>query len=623
MASHDAPVRRPRRGALMVLALSLLAVAVTGCAELPASTKPQALEGNSGEAPGFVQPLPPPGPNTQWSPKDVVIGFLHAGASFLLDRNAAKAYLAPGVNWQPGNVIVVGAVSPPTGPLYVLGRAANKEQSFLVTGPRLATLTPSGQYINSSGTMATYQFTLAEYGHVWRIQSIQQFAPKSPAVPPDSVLLIDQADFQQVFQPRNLYFFTQTTSADQSALDLVPDPVFAPIVGSTVDLAQRLVTGLINEAATESWLSGETTSYFPEGTVMRRPVTVNSSLTATVDLGGTAASEPPQQQQLMYDQLSITLTSSPPVAASVRLEFNGRLFHARPAPSSLVPGVGTKGEPLYYAGQDNSVIYAQTSQRTTAVAGPSQFSAGAGITAIAASDEQQGATPELAIATASTQGCSVAIGTASRKSRKYRTVVLSPHGGPCTTLSWAANGDLWAASGSRIWVVPPPWNAGQLVSPQGVGGPTASVVALKVAPDSTRVALLMHHNGTNSLFLVAVNYGGAPGAVSFGPPDPIDPLGQNSAGELADPDALSWYSPYDLAVLTGPLRAPELYEVPLNGGQGQVISPSGSVPSGTNTISTNGDSIVLGTSAGRILTVSPQIGIPRGGGHGFLPSYPG
>jgi hypothetical protein len=624
---------RPRRELLAALACSLLAIVIGGCAELPASGRPQALEGNSGQAPGFVQPLPPPGPNVDWSAQDVIYGFLHASASFELDRRAAKLYLAPGVQWQPKVVIVVGTISPLSGAVpsqLVRTGTAKEEESFTVTATQLATLTPSGQYINSSGTTGTYEFTLAQYNDIWRIQSIRQKSPKS-AVKPDSLLLLDQADFQQVFQPRNLYFFSQPTS-DQLP-DLVPDPVFAPIQGSTVDLAWRLVTGLISgagNAETESWLSGATATAFPAGTQLR-DVTISSTLTATVNLGGTAATVPQFQQQQMYEQLDKTLTSPPEVAASVQLEFNGRPFQFRrnsSSPSSTVPAVGTSGEPLYFAGNGNGLVYVKAPGKAPVeVGGPAQFSSGGGITAVAAARPEPKVKPELAVATSRVPGCSIAIGTASTASRKYRTFVLSERGGPCTTLSWDGNGDLWAAAGPRIWIVRPGQQPQAVGLPDGIGR-SPSVLALKVAPDSTRVALLVHTATGNHLDLAAVTYASSPGGgVSFGPPNPIDPIGPGGTSELANPTALTWYSPDILAVVDAvdvppkaPPEPPELYEVPLTGGQAQEI---GALPDGTNAITSNGSSIVLGTTAGRILSVSTQNGSYHSINHGTWPAYAG
>jgi Lipoprotein LpqB beta-propeller domain/Sporulation and spore germination len=627
MASRSAGAavpRRPRRRRelLAALACSLLAIAIGGCAELPASGKPQALEGNSGQAPGFIQPLPPPGPNADWSARDVIEGFLHASASFYLDGNAAKEYLAPDVQWHPTVVIVVGAINEGASelPSELTRTGAAKVESFDVKATQLATLTSSGQYINSSVTTGTYEFTLAKYNDVWRIQSIRQTSPNS-RIKPDTMLLLDQADFQQVFQPRDLYFFSEPTSPDLET-DLVPDPVFAPIQGSTLSLERRLVLGLLSagNSATESWLSDETLNAFPAGTRLLG-VALGSNLTATVDLGGTAATVPVPQQQQMYEQLTKTLQSAPQVAASVQLEFNGQPFRYRAA-SSPVPGVGTATEPLYFAGNGNGVVYMKRpGKNPAAVSGPAQFWADAGVTAVAVRPDD-GLEPQMAVATSSAPGCSVAIGETGLKSRKYRTFVLSKRGGPCTTLSWDGYGDLWAAAGPEIWVVRPGQLPVSVSLPDGLSGTAPGVLALKVAPDSTRVALLVHSTSGDRLYLAAASYSGSPGGgVSLGSVDPVNPIGPGGTDELTDPIALTWYSPTSLDVLDGPVTAPELYEVPLDGAQGQLI---GSVPDGTDAISSNGSpSIVLGTTAGNLFSMSAQNGEYHSTNHGIWPAYAG
>jgi hypothetical protein len=605
--SRPPRIRRGQPGRQLGLILgAALVVAAAGCATVPTSGAPQSLEGNSGQPQAFVQPLPPPGPQPLWTPGEVVEGFLHASASFALDPSAAERYLAPRLPWQPGSVTVVSTVEVNTPPPPRLNGGAAATVTVTVIGQRLASLNGSGQYINQPGTTNKYQFTLARYGGVWRIQVLPKVAGSNP-------LLLFQNDFEQVFQPRNLYFFSLKS---QSQADLVPDPVFAPVQGansalSTADLAKRLVKGLLNgaqNAPAGSWLSGATSTAFPPGTQLIS-VTVNN-LTAVVNLGGTAAFVTQAQKDQMYAQLYETLTSSvyaPPIADSVQLEFQGQPLRVHRSQYS-VPAISDQDAPLYFAA--GGLIYAQAASRKPAeVAGPAQFVLSGGVTAVAASSASR---PQLAIATSSAQGCMIAVGSPGSAS-PFSSYALGRGAGSCTSLSWDSAGDLWAVAGSRIWVLQPRHGPMQVTSPFGTSASAPTVLTMRIAPDNVRAALLVHTPGSSGhqLFLAAVSYTST--GVSLGLPDPIGTVGTN---ELSDPTAVNWYTPYYLAVLDGS----ELYQVPLTGGQAQPLGP---VPSETNSISTNGAAVAVGTSAGKVSYTSGQDGSWSRPVDGAFPAYPG
>ena len=66
-----------------------------------------------------------------------------------------------------------------------------------VSGPVLGSVSDSGQYaISSQGQAAAQEkFGLVRQGGEWRISTLP------------SVVLLTQADFLHVYQPRNIYFF--------------------------------------------------------------------------------------------------------------------------------------------------------------------------------------------------------------------------------------------------------------------------------------------------------------------------------------------------------------------------------------------------------------------------------
>ena len=106
-----------------------------------------------------MQPLPPPPRPATGRAADVVLGFLHASASYAFDPAAAERYLVPSLrkSWQPGK-----------GPVAVVGNADGHQlaalpgadcgnvpgsslRSVKFTGQRLATLSQTGQYQYTPG----------------------------------------------------------------------------------------------------------------------------------------------------------------------------------------------------------------------------------------------------------------------------------------------------------------------------------------------------------------------------------------------------------------------------------------------------------------------------------------
>src|SRR6202035_598017 len=112
---------------------------------------------------------------------------------------------------------------------------------------------------------------------------------------PSSLLLLTQADFKEVYQPRNLYVWTPDLQA------LVPEPVFAPQEGtsaSAASVAQNLIMALLTNHAQSSFMGSDTKSLFPRGTRLLGNVDVDGQ-TATVNLSRAAGRVSPARFKLM------------------------------------------------------------------------------------------------------------------------------------------------------------------------------------------------------------------------------------------------------------------------------------------------------------------------------------
>jgi hypothetical protein len=582
------------------------ATALAGCATAPSGGEPQLSTTRGSQVQAYEEPLPPPGPRAYQKPGQVVLGFLHASASYAVDPGAARQFLVPALRakWHPGPVTVVSSISNgmtprPNSRLEPTGTTGKAIVEF--SGQQLATLSRAGQYQYSPGTQS-YQFSLLLVGKEWLISEL-------PQADQDSLLLM-QWDFEHVYQARNLFFFARSPAPVNGKL--IPDPVYAPLQSSdsalNTYLARGLVKGLLDDQ--DSWLSSATQTAFPHGTTLLE-VTI-SGQTAVVNLGGAAVHANATQRQEMAEQLQATLGNTAYSAALARvvlLKINGRRAYTATLPDLIydVPG----GQLVYRSGE---YIVSKIGKSVKQIAGPVQPSS-ADITALARAQTDGPRNGQLAIAAKDGRGCRVYLppnGAGSGESTVPVTShLLSASGGECTSLSWDINGNLWAAEGLHIWVLRASDGKWQLVGAPAnlTKGGQPEILALRMAPDAVRAALLIKTGAKDepSLVLAAVQEDhnqfslGAPVDVGTG---------------LPDPTAMSWYNPYDLVVLD----AQGIAEVPLTGGAGQQIGPA--PPSGAVSLTTNGTTLAVGTSSNEIWT-SPNLGAPWSARQtGSLPIYP-
>ncbi len=564
----------------------------------------------------YVRPLPPPGPDSgQYkTPKETVLGFLSASASYAFDPAAARQFLTPALRktWNPGPVTVVSSVGNALRNSYRPGLGSDNA-SVQFRAQHLATLGLGGQYEYASGT-PTYTFELKQQpSGVWLISGLPQGGHS---------LLLTQSNFQQVYQARNLFFFARQSSVVNG--ELVPDPVYAQQISAdsalNTDVAAGLIEGLLNDQG--SWLSDATVTAFPKGLKLKK-VTISGQV-ATVNLVGTAAGASQQRKNEMVDQLLATLASkaySLPLADNVVLEINGQIQKAFGL-SNLVSPV--RPGPVVFQSELGSVneLSPTSTLMSDAAFGPGQ------VTALAATDnspasaaavpgQSGGAQPVPAIAVAGQggKGCAVYVpvaAAASQQGGQFHSYPLSASGGPCTSLSWDRNGNLWAVAGAHIWLLQT--QHGRVLSVSnppklpvaGRSGP--DIVSLQMAPDGVRAALLIKTRAGNRVMLAAVYNDASQHKVSLGTAVPA------WAG-LKDPTALSWYSAYSLVVLT----STGIWQVPLTGGAGRLL---GNAPPGAVSLGTDGQTLVVGTRQGAIESSSTGANTWSRVAFGSFPSYP-
>ena len=574
-----ARLRHVRAGGRVATAAVAVTVVAGGCAAVPTSGAVQQLggavqagAGNSGAQP---QLLPvPPGPG--WSPEQIVQGFLVASASFAHHHAVAREYLDPNAqrSWQPGWAVTVVSSMTAANILPTRRQIALQPPAIgtvVVKGLRVATLTDTGQSASATPAKPTvsFSFSLRQINEQWRIMN------------PPRYLLLNQDDFLNVYQPRNIYFLAG------SGQTLVPDPVFVPQQDTNADLAKGLVDALLK--APTGWLQGAATTGFPRNSGL-----INLKINgpeAIVDLGGKAATASRSQQKQMAAQLAWTLASGSAAIHSVEIQIDGRpqqiagsLLQLLDAYSGWMP-TPSAGSSLYY-------ISGGIAKALTGVGPPGSGQLGS-VTNVFPAGGAHPQPPLSSIAVSpdgrwiagiSAGGTAVYTWDRARKAALRKWPSTS---GTCTSLSWDQQGDLWITAGGSVWLLPP--GKGSVVP---VSQPGASVASFHAAPDGVRAVMI----SGSQLQLVAIDRNGSP---SLGPAVTI-------GSDVTDPESVSWYDANNVIVLDGSSSGGQLFEVPLNGGtssalgasEGNIVSVTATNPLGP------APNIAVGLAGGQIMVSS-------------------
>jgi hypothetical protein len=579
------------RAASLAAAAALLAA---GCATVPTVGQPQAVTGATGQVPQAVQPIPPE-PGANWTPEQIVKGFLAASASFTGNHAAAQEFLTPSARrtFQLGSWAVTVVSGQPTSETIPLGRPGQRQPGLhLVTlqAQQVATISDIGQYVYDP-VARQYTFSLAKVSGQWRINGLTP-----------SALLLTQDSFTDVYQPRNLYFW----STDHSSL--VPEPVFAPQQDTYAAAAANLVNALLRTNQDEisqdrtTWLASATSTSFPAGTTLIGDKVAIAGQTAIVNLGGAAARATSDELVFMTAQLIATLTStsysSPAIAQHVELEVNGqvqpntvpRAFYA-----SVLPGAaGGSGAALYYLAQNGAVteLSGSASKAIRNPPGHSQIPFTQIAVAQTGTTAQPPAAPLLLAGTvASGRACGVYYGPLTG-SAALALSVLPAAAGPCTSVSLDGQGDIWAVTAAGVWILPAGGRQFVPVTLPLLPGDSTTpyrVLAIRVAPDAVRVAMLVQAQpGGPQVVMAAVSRAGR--EYQLGPTVAVGP-------SLSDPVALSWLDPDHLVVLARSV----LYSVPVNGGAPTFIEPA---PSGASSVSATGPGRIAVAGGGQIWTTT-------------------
>jgi hypothetical protein len=550
----------------------LLGLLGSGCAAIPSSGTPQST------------PTPPPlggggapdccrtilrGPQPGWTAAQVVKGFLVASASVAHDHALARQYLTKDANkaWQPQNAVTILTSAPAVSPLRGRVTSPGGKVAVLVTGQPLATLNDNGQYIPTAGGATKADFTLELVNGRLLIDGLP--GAGTPAKPSHQLLLASDL-FHLVYTPRNLYYYGMGTGS------LVPDPVFVP--AEDTNPAAKLINDLRHDP--NGLLQNAARTAFPPGTQLEKPLQILPSPS-----GGKIAivsmkvprSVTSQEKQAMATQLAATLTSSaysPALFQAVKFKINGKFW--APSHDPLLDLRSVSGniphprgdEALYYLTSSGSprMLGSQSTRGAALPGGQAALNdiavapGGRYLAAVAA--------PASTIYTSSLGGSDAKTGGHSAELHLRRQL----SGSSFTSMSWDNQKDLWVAGRLRhspgVWVLPSgEAPALRVPLPKTVRGP---VTGIRVAPDGSRVAMIIGSGASARLVLGAVVRDGASYFVLRSVP-----LGAGLTGVTS----LTWYDEDHLLALavtqtkSGPQSS--LWGVPANGDSARLLTGQG------------------------------------------------
>jgi len=610
--------------------LTAVVASAAGCVGMPDSGSP----GTFGATPKAMTPdfnfigAIPAGPEPNWTPTWIVEGFLNASASWPTYSAIARQYLVSAARktWDPGwSVQVVDKVNvPPRADILPGGRQARVD----VSGTVQASFDGSGQYVGAqqsggNAQVANQHFNLVKVHGQWRI------------VNPPKYRMLTEPDFASVYKPQDLYFFAAGGGV------LVPDSAFVPVGTSPTDLVTNLVGALLKDPQTP-WLQSPANVTPPAVTEFRDKTTIINvavtGTTATVNLGGAAASADSDVREEISAQLVWTLTGqqeSPPIQA-VQLEINGKPWIPPTAPCAGAVGQSQSSalklamygcynpyptaaaDSFYYVGNRQAWSRCAPESQVTegsigsvvpvfGRAGAAKLNQPCGHSVLALSPAMPPAQPRSVPAlsmVAVSPGNQYAAGVladgkavdvwASGGAKPSNSLPASG----VTAIGWDRAGYLWVAQNDATLTVTQAGNSSSHTEILNAFG--GKIIGLGIAPDGVRVAAIAQTGSGRELELAAIDHiTQAPGQLgkpftrtSIGPSVRLGP-------NITNPIALTWYDADHLLVLDATGNGSTLWEVPVDG---QPATKLPGVLPGAVSITANStqNALVVGLSRGQM-----------------------
>ncbi|HZZ96981.1 MAG TPA: LpqB family beta-propeller domain-containing protein [Jatrophihabitantaceae bacterium] len=461
---------RSRRNFSLALAIAA-ALVVGACTTVPTTS-----------APTVIRPIaenPPPvvcAPAQGGAPRNIVAAFLNCNGKNDPNHNGARQFLTTEErpHWSDSSATIIDFATP----------SNLAHHRIVVSGREIGTIDDSGAYIpalrgdgtGTGGLLVKQSIGLQKIKGKWRISSLSRQG-----------LLIDAQQFQ-LYQQRALYFF------DASNQHLVPDPRYTQM-SAPGQLANWLVNGLADaprggpQSGLQSALPNQTgptasisTKLSSDGKLIKIEIPGAAQLSAST-LNRLAA------------QIAQTLAQVSPIegieitdgGVPVRIPSgqNGTIFNLSNLSSGFGVDVTGVAPDLYYV--RGGGVYDALGQRVHGKVGSGSY----GLNSVALRAGPDGTTNDLLVAGVRGAGAKqyLDIGTPAQ-------LFPTKLSGDLSRPAWAPNApEAWVGSGQHLFRVTWPSQTVRTVPvdvPEGVASGT--IIAVRLSPDGSRVALVLRSN---------------------------------------------------------------------------------------------------------------------------------
>jgi Lipoprotein LpqB beta-propeller domain/Sporulation and spore germination len=591
---------RPRR-VLTGAALAVLLLA-TGCASMPHAgpvetvTESPRTDGNSEVRVIGVRP------QKGDAAKAVVRGFLEATTSDEANYDTARLYLskAEQKRWDPTARITVLAGNTNLGRVAVREPDRDETQMYALSGEQVARVDSKHGYKRVTGTHRAV-FYLTRENNQWRIDDL------------DDGLVLSEADFQRLYHSVNMYYFAAAPGRKM----LVPDPVY---LRRRIDSIRSTVRTLLDGPT--DWLSPVVASRFPSGTTLadRQGIQVKNSDTLRVRLSGDLTKSRQRCREMAAQLLKTVGEQQGMKLTSVELarDDDSTVCSLSDSQARSYDPLGSSPTGRQYfvdgqhrlvrlsAGQDEQVrpvpgAFGDGQMRLGSAAVKLDGSAAAGV-------KEDGRSLYVAD-----------LGSGAQPGKAVLTSKASSAGDGLTAPSWDGYGDLWVADrnprDARLLVLRERQTIQVDVPDLGKG----RVTALRVAPDGTRIALLVRQDGRTTLQLGRVERAGSGEDARIS----VEKL-RKVAPQLENVAAVSWAGLSRLMVVGRESKGVQ---------QMQYVDTDGSVPdqpplpaiSGVTAVATSADQTqpIIADCPEGIYQLPPDANWTRIAPKGTSPVYPG
>ena len=260
---------------LLALLVVLVLAGLTGCVNLPTSGPVEKVEGQQPACQSCVNVEVAP-PATGDSPRQVVDGFLRANANYQPGYAVARQFLtkAAAEAWSPDQGVTIYNGSPVQGAGTVVLRGE-------VVGAlnEMRTFSPRRQNLN-------WDFEVEQENGEWRIAH------------PPSDLFVRDTSFETLYRSYDLHFVGSTGA-------LVPEPIYLPDLRAPGNVASALVKALLEGPS--DWLSPAVTTAVPPNTSLSMDSVTLVNGVAQVPLSESLLQTTDAARALLAAQLVYTL----------------------------------------------------------------------------------------------------------------------------------------------------------------------------------------------------------------------------------------------------------------------------------------------------------------------------